>query len=107
MAVGADPALAGNWLVYHAQHGLAPEAEADQRAPGHRARGKVARAVDRVQNPDPVSIEPRAAELLAQNPVVGVSGLDEGAHRSLPIEVRLGHYIRVLRRPCGRPPTTH
>ena len=80
-------------LTDHPDAGPAFGAQGDQIGPERQAGDEGAGAVDRIQDPDVVGLRPVLAIFLADDPVIGISGCDQGAERRLCLTVGLGDRI--------------
>ena len=86
--------LAGDGIVDDADRDLAMLLERDQRRPDRDVAHEVLRAVDGIDDPARRDI-PGAAELLAEEPVLGERPAEDLDDRAFGFAVRLGHRRRV------------
>ena len=69
--------------------------QCDQRAPDRKAGDEGLGAVDRVEHPDIFGVLAFAAELLADDAVLGKVGLDQAAHHGFGGAVGLGDRVEI------------
>src|SRR5262249_34581045 len=93
-AVTAE-ALAGEGLVHHPEHPLAPSQQGDQPAPGRHPADERLRAVDRIEHPDIFRVRPLITEFLADDAMIRKAAADEGAHRGFGRMIGRGHGVEA------------
>jgi hypothetical protein len=89
-AVAADPALRRDGVVDDAEDRRALVGQSDQRAEGRDARDEGLGAVDRVDDPDEVTVEPDGFVFLAEDAVIGMGDGDLATQAVLDSAVDLG-----------------
>ena len=101
-AGGADPALAGNGLVDHAQDGPAGFQQRDQRAEDRAAGHEADGAVDRVEHPLARRVGALGAIFLTDDAVARRFGIEQASHGGFGGAVGLCHRrgvgLRLMRK---------
>ncbi|MNV36035.1 hypothetical protein D3C71_1274980 [compost metagenome] len=90
LACQPRPALTQHRQIHEPQHGLALVQQGHQRAPQRRSSDEALGAVDGVDHPHVLGVQPLAAMLLAQDAVHGCLRLQHRAHRGLGLAVGNG-----------------